>query len=116
ARVLHVAGDDPGLPRPPGSADRLQPDGRGGVDRDLRASFHPRQETLPPPDDVTCCPDFNDNGQCDDKESAANTLNMEDVAIEPVEGKPPGILCGDEPLRIEVRLRNNGLKRAHRSG
>ena len=70
---------------------------------------------FPPPDDVTCCPDFNDNGQCDDKESAANTLTMEDVAIEPVEGKPPGILCGDEPLRIEVRLRNNGLKTAHRS-
>jgi peroxiredoxin len=75
--------------------------------------FIPAKRPFPPPDDETCCPDFDRNGRCDDRENAANNFNMEDLAIEPVEGKPSPILCGDQPLEIEVRLRNTGRQTAH---
>src|SRR5262245_44491504 len=47
----------------------------------------------PPPQDIKCCPDFDGNGRCD-AEAGPNASRLDDLVIEPVQGRPPRILCG----------------------
>lgn len=62
-----------------------------------------------PPHDIQCCPDFDSDGRCD-AEAGPDASRLDDLVLEPVQGRPPRILCGDQPLRIEVRLRNKGAQ------
>ena len=58
------------------------------------------------PAESECCPDFDDNGRCDELQPELRWVTTDDVKIAAVADNPPSLLCGDEPLRIAVRVRN----------
>jgi hypothetical protein len=56
--------------------------------------------------DSRCCSDFDDDKICDDAQTGTRGVTSADLKFGFVKDSPPALLCGNDPLRIAVRVSN----------